>query len=76
MVQKRLLRPFSDHFPICLGAVDAARGKAPFRFKNMWPEHEGFSDLISEWWGELQVQGFASFVVASKLKHLKEKLKV
>jgi len=76
MVQKRLLRPFSDHFPICLESLVAARGKAPFRFENMWLEHEGFSDLISEWWGELQVQGFASYVVASKLKYLKEKLKV
>ena len=71
-----MLRPFSDHFPICLESLVAARGKAPFRFENMWLEHEGFSDLIREWWGELQVQGFASYVVASKLKHLKEKLKV
>ena len=51
-------------------------GKAPFKFENMWLESEGLSDLISEWWGELQVPGFASFVVASKLKCLKGKLKV
>jgi len=41
----------------------------------MWLEFEGFSDLIREWWGESQILGFASFVVASKLKYLKAKLK-
>jgi len=76
MVQKRLIRSFSDHFPICLESLVVARGKAPFRFENMWLVHEAFSALITEWWGEIQVQGFASYVVASKLKYLKEKLKV
>ena len=71
-----MARPFSDHFPICLKSLIPVRGKVPFRFENMWLEAEGFSDLISEWWWELQVPGFASFVVASKLKYLKGKLKV
>ena len=51
MVQKRMARPFSDHFPICLETLSPFRGKPPFRFENMWLESEGFSDLISEWWG-------------------------
>jgi len=76
MVQRRMARPFSDHFPICLESLNLDRGKVPFRFENMWLEFEGVSDLIREWWGETQIQGFAIFVVASKLKRLKAKLKV
>jgi len=76
MVQKRLSRPFSNHFPIFLESLVPVTGKAPFKFKNMLLEYEGFNDLISKWWGQLHVPGFASFLVASKLKYLKEKLKV
>jgi len=35
MVQRRMARPFSDHFPICLESLMLGRGKAPFRFENM-----------------------------------------
>jgi len=42
----------------------------------MWLEFEGFADLIKEWWGEVQVEGFASYIVAKKLKYIKEKLKI
>ena len=34
------------------------------------------SDLIKEWLGEVEVSGFASFILASKLKYIKEKLKI
>ena len=76
MVQRRMARPFSDHFPICLESLNLDRGKVPFRFENMWLEFEGVSDLIREWWGRLRYQGLPAFVVASKLKYLKAKLKV
>ena len=75
MFQKRLPRPISDHFPISLETTRLERGRTPFKFENMWLEVEGFSDLIKEWWGELQVDGFASYIVATKLKFVKEKLK-
>jgi len=61
MVERRMARPFSNHFPICRKSLNPERGKAPFRFENMWLEFEGFSDLIREWWGETQIPGFASF---------------
>ena len=75
MFQKRLPRPISDHFPICLETTRLERGRTPFKFENMWLEFEGFSDLIKEWWGELQVDEFASYIVTTKLKFVKEKLK-
>ena len=76
MIQKRLPRPLYDRFPICLKTSVLERGKSPFRFQNMWLEFEAFSNLIKEWWGERQVLGFASFIVASKLKYIKEKLEI
>jgi len=42
----------------------------------MWLDFEGFADLIKEWWGEVQEQVFASFIVAKKLKYIKEKMKI
>ena len=52
------------------------RTKSPFRFENTWLESEGFSDLIKAWWEEVQVPGFASFIVVIKLKYIKERLKI
>jgi len=75
MFQKRLPRPISDHFPICLETTRLERGRTHSKFENMWLEFEGFSDLIKEWWGEAQVDGYASYIVATKLKFVKEKLK-
>ena len=46
MIQQRLPRPISDHFPIYLEMTRIERGKAPFKFENMWLEFEGFSGLI------------------------------
>jgi len=41
----------------------------------MWLRVEGFSDLIKKWWQEEDVQGYASYVIARKLKGVKVKLK-
>ena len=51
------------------------RGKVPFKFENMWLKVEGFSNLIKKWWEEDEVEGFASFVLARKLKVVKDELK-
>jgi len=34
-IQKRLPRPLSDHFPMCLENGKSQRGKIPFKFENM-----------------------------------------
>ena len=75
MIQQRLPRPISDHFSICLETARIERDGTLFKFENMWLEFEGFSGLIKEWWREAQVEGFASYIVAKKLKFVKEKLK-
>ena len=74
-IQKRLPRPLSDHFPICLENGTFQRGRIPFKFENMWLEVELFRDLIKRWWEEARVEAYASFVVAKKLKVIKAEIK-
>ena len=47
----------------------------PFRFENMWLKGEGFVDRIRSWWDSYQFHGAPSFILANKLKLLKNDLK-
>ncbi|RVW93801.1 hypothetical protein CK203_028184 [Vitis vinifera] len=75
IVQCRLSRPTSDHFPIMLKGGGLRRGPSPFRFENMWLKVDGFKDLLRDWWQGTVVRGKASFRLASKLKVMKQKIK-
>ena len=48
------------------------KGKSPFRFKNMWLKSNGFKDRVHSWWNRYSFLGTPSFVLAKKLKALKE----
>ena len=76
VVQSRLPRPTSDHFPILLKGGGLSRGPSPFRFENMWLKIDGFKDLLQDWWQGAGRRGRANFRLAAKLKVLKEKIKV
>ena len=74
-LQNKLPRPFSNHFRLTLESTKLVTGKVPFKFKNMWLKAEGISNLIKKWWEEEEIDGFASFVIARKIKVVKEELK-
>ena len=75
-MQSRLPRPTSDHFPILLMGGRLRRGPSLFRFENMWLKADGFTDLLRGWWQGFEVRGRASFRLATKMKELKQKIKV
>ena len=52
------------------------QGPTPFRFENMWLKDEGFKELVRSWWQGIDVRGSASYKLATKMKEIKQKLKV
>jgi exonuclease III len=75
VMQKRLPRVCSDHFPLLLECGDSRGGKKYFKFENMWLKYEGFVDKVKSWWDSYTYEGLPSFVLANKLKSLKLDLK-
>lgn len=70
-----LNRPTSDHFPICLVPEGIIWGPNFLRLDNKWLKVEGFKNLVGRVWEQTRVDGTASFILAAKLKTLKEEIK-
>ncbi|KAG5629208.1 hypothetical protein H5410_000925 [Solanum commersonii] len=65
----------SDHRPIMLVCGDWKIKKSYFKFEQWWLGVEGFKDKVRVWWASFQVSGTPAFILATKLKLLKDKLK-
>jgi hypothetical protein len=70
LLQCRLPRPLSNHFPILLDSKGLSSGSHSFKFENMWPKAEGFADMVKLWWDSYQFHGTTFFILANKLKML------
>jgi hypothetical protein len=76
LLQKRVSRLCSDHFPIWLDCgCFQGRLKRPFRFENIWLKADWFVDRVRHWWSSYCFQGSPSFIWAHKLKALKIDIK-
>ncbi|CAN4128194.1 unnamed protein product [Withania somnifera] len=65
----------SDHYPIILSCGELNLRKTYVKFEKWWMAVEGFSEKVKEWWASFTVSVSASYVLASKLKLLKRRLK-
>ncbi|XP_020243214.1 uncharacterized protein LOC109821441 [Asparagus officinalis] len=71
-----LLPHFSDHSPGLISIYeDCLQGKKSFKFFKMWTKHADYLPTISNIW-ESDIQGCTMYSVCTKLKMLKEALKV
>lgn len=71
VVQLRLERPVSDHWPVLLDSGWIRSGPVPFRFENMWAQSVSFVDIVRSWWEGYDVLGDPSYRLAQKLKLLR-----
>ena len=70
--QRVLPHVISDHCPLLVEAGEVGRGRCAFKFENMWLKVEGFVKRVKHWWEGYNFMGSISFVLAKKLKPLKE----
>ncbi|XP_020251079.1 uncharacterized protein LOC109828510, partial [Asparagus officinalis] len=71
-----LLPQFSDHSPGLISIYeDCLQGKKPFKFFKMWTKHADYLPTVSDIW-KTDIQGCAMYSVYTKLKKLKEALKI
>ena len=75
MSQRVLPRVISDQCPPLVVAGSVNKGRSAFKFENMWLKEEGFVERVWQWWNEYCFSSSPRFIMACKLKALKEDLK-
>ncbi|XP_042489804.1 uncharacterized protein LOC122069781 [Macadamia integrifolia] len=74
--QRVLVSSVSDHAPLMVVSDDVQRPtNIPFRFHSFWMENDQFISVVEEAW-KTSIGGNPIFVLAQKLKQVKENLKV
>lgn len=71
-----LTKTGSDHYPLLQEfKADNNQFSSSFKFLKMWSLHDGCKDLILNSWNETHL-GCPMFILSSKLRNLKNKLKI
>ena len=70
-----LSRLVSDHCPLSVVAGGVNKGQCAFKFENIWLKDEGFVERVPQWWNGYCFLGSPSFILARKLKALKDDFK-
>uniref|UniRef100_A0A0V0IXC5 Putative ovule protein n=1 Tax=Solanum chacoense TaxID=4108 RepID=A0A0V0IXC5_SOLCH len=73
--QTTLHKVTSDHTPILLQSGNWEPRRSYFKFENWWLQTEGFLDRVKMWWNSIVCEGRPDFILAFKLRALKDKLK-
>lgn len=73
--QSVLQRVISDHCPLILECGNWERSNSYFKFENWLLETVNFKEKVKNWWDSSTGRGRPDFILASKLKFLKGKLK-
>ncbi|KAK2651331.1 hypothetical protein Ddye_018820 [Dipteronia dyeriana] len=76
LVQRGLPRSLSDHNPIMIGDTSKMWGPPPFQFFNWWLGEKVAMKEGMQGWVTCQVSGTKSFVLFSKVKAAKSRLKI
>ncbi|XP_042515319.1 uncharacterized protein LOC122089682 [Macadamia integrifolia] len=70
-----LVSSASDHAPLLIASDDIPKPRnSPFRFHSFWMENESFISVVEDAWRS-QFGGDPIFILASKLKRVKETLR-
>ncbi|KAM3218172.1 hypothetical protein P3L10_022702 [Capsicum annuum] len=73
--QSTLHRVTSDHSPLILECRNWEKSNSYFKFENWWLQIENFEEMVKIWRDSNTFRRSPNFILASKLKHMKEKLK-
>uniref|UniRef100_M1BT70 Endonuclease/exonuclease/phosphatase domain-containing protein n=1 Tax=Solanum tuberosum TaxID=4113 RepID=M1BT70_SOLTU len=73
--QSTMHRVISDHCPLILECGNWEKSNSYFKFENWWLQTENFKEMVKNWWDSFNVRGRPDFILASKLRYLKDKLK-
>lgn len=76
ILQWGLPRPISDHCPVTITDDSKDWGPKPFKFMDIWLSNPKCMTLAKETWNEVQVVGWAGFILVQKLKAIKDRLKI
>ncbi|KAK2444918.1 hypothetical protein QL285_015908 [Trifolium repens] len=74
-VVRVLERDVADHCPLVINYNSESWGPKPFCFNNFWLQNKDFRGVVTNAWASCVVDGWMSFILKERLKHLKGVIK-